>query len=322
MRSFRGKYDTHSFKNEVTATKVSLRDEKIGGSGFRNYDGSGLREFLFQTGSIDVGCTGGMFKWTKGRILEHLVKERLDRDSDHAPILVDTRMETQAIRTPFRFLEAWSRDPSYQAVIGRLQKKLPTGGKIGKYEKGFKEMEQDDVFLFCGANLGQVSSLQWCLDTYCSWSGQIVNQHKSTLVLSSNCRQDVRDSITDLLGYKEMHGDETFLGNPLFLSNSRVRDFKFLKDAVYSRLEGWKCKLLSRAGRTTLIKSVVQSIPTYSIASFNLPISLCEDLDKAIRKFWWTGSLEKNKFLSLMSWDSLCQPKVLWRIWISPFQGC
>ncbi|PON80515.1 hypothetical protein PanWU01x14_000710 [Parasponia andersonii] len=32
-------------------------------------------------------------------------------------------------------------------------------------------------------------------------------------------------------------------------------------------------------------------------------------MDRAIRIFWWTGSVEKNKFLALMSWDSLCQPK-------------
>ncbi|PON55039.1 Endonuclease/exonuclease/phosphatase [Trema orientale] len=54
-------------------------EEKMGGSNFWTYDGSGLRKFIFQTGSVNVGCSGGMFTWTNERDLEHLVKERLDR---------------------------------------------------------------------------------------------------------------------------------------------------------------------------------------------------------------------------------------------------
>ncbi|PON94086.1 Endonuclease/exonuclease/phosphatase [Trema orientale] len=54
-------------------------EEKLGGSNFQTYDGSGLREFLFQTVSMDVDYSRGMFTWTDRRDLEHLVKKRLDR---------------------------------------------------------------------------------------------------------------------------------------------------------------------------------------------------------------------------------------------------
>ncbi|PON88131.1 hypothetical protein TorRG33x02_161570 [Trema orientale] len=45
------------------------------------------------------------------------------------------------------------------------------------------------------------------------------------------------------------------------------------------------------------------------MATFRLPLSLCEELDSLARKFWWIGSLDKRYYLCLIAWDSICQPK-------------
>ena len=52
-------------------------------------------------------------------------------------------------------------------------------------------------------------------------------------------------------------------------------------------MQGWKEKLLSQAGKEIMIKAVVQSIPTYSMNVFRLPIGLLKDIEAMIRKFWW-----------------------------------
>ena len=104
-----------------------------------------------------------------------------------------------------------------------------------------------------------------------------------------------------LLGMGVMTGNERYLGNPLFFSNNKRADFDFLKQKISARIEEWQAKLLSKAGRTTLIKLVALSIPTYTMSSFLVPKSLCEELDAIVRRFWWTGKMGTNRFLALKS---------------------
>ena len=73
--------------------------------------------------------------------------------------------------------------------------------------------------------------------------------------------------------------------NPLFLSNNRVKDFNKVEDRVLKRLEGWKMKLLSQAGRTTLIKVVAMGLPQYSMSTFQLLNSLYNKMDASVRRF-------------------------------------
>ncbi|XP_030928675.1 uncharacterized protein LOC115954851 [Quercus lobata] len=72
-------------------------------------------------------------------------------------------------------------------------------------------------------------------------------------------------------------------------------------------MQGWKEKLLSQAGKEVMIKAVIQSIPTYSMSVFKLPISLCKDIEAMIRKFWW-GQGDSKK-IHWVKWSSLCSSK-------------
>ena len=45
--------------------------------------------------------------------------------------------------------------------------------------------------------------------------------------------------------------------------------------------------MLSRAGKEILIKPVAQSILTYTMSVFQLPLKLCDELDAMCAKFWW-----------------------------------
>ena len=99
-----------------------------------------------------------------------------------------------------------------------------------------------------------------------------------------------------------------YLGMNFVLRGNRCADFQFLIDKLQSKLQGWKARLLSQAGRTTLISSVLQSLPLYTFACFKVPESICNKMDSIIRAFWW-GHETREKKLHLLSWESVCQPK-------------
>lgn len=92
------------------------------------------------------------------------------------------------------------------------------------------------------------------------------------------------------------------------MDRSKNETFAYLKDRVWKRLQGWMEKFLSSGGKEILIKSVVQAIPTYSMALFKLPRGLCEHLTSMVRKFWW-GSKKGQRKASWVSWESMAMPK-------------
>uniref|UniRef100_A0A803PIZ4 Reverse transcriptase n=1 Tax=Cannabis sativa TaxID=3483 RepID=A0A803PIZ4_CANSA len=170
-------------------------------------------------------------------------------------------------------------------------------------------MYADDTFLLCKAESLEVFKVKECLDLYCSWSGQQLNSNKSALVFTNSTKEDARTEITNLLGFRLLSRDDKFLGCPLLFSKSKSRDFNYVLENIKARLSGWRSRLLSQAGRTTLIKSVISSIPVYTMSTFLLPKSICEAMDSVVRKFWWVGSSDKTHFLTRTNWDSLCNPR-------------
>lgn len=74
------------------------------------------------------------------------------------------------------------------------------------------------------------------------------------------------------------------------------------------KLQGWKEKLLSKAGKEILIKAVAQPIPTYAMSCFKLPNSFGEDIESIIRKFWW-GTSSSDRGIPWKVWSDLCRPK-------------
>jgi hypothetical protein len=50
---------------------------------------------------------------------------------------------------------------------------------------------------------------------------------------------------------------------------------------------------MSQGGKEILIKAMAQEFPTFIMGVFKLPFSLCDDLTRLIREYWW--GVEKGK---------------------------
>jgi len=53
-----------------------------------------------------------------------------------------------------------------------------------------------------------------------------------------------------------------------------MSEFKSIKDRIWKRLHDWKNKSLSQAGKEILLKAVIQTILTYNMSIFLLPVGL------------------------------------------------
>ena len=98
---------------------------------------------------------------------------------------------------------------------------------------------------------------------------------------------EVQDSIKALLGVPEIKQYEKYLGLPSFVGRRKRASLAYIKDRIWSKLQGWKEKLLSQVGREVLLKAMVQAILAYSMSCFKLPVTLCHEIEIMIRKFWW-----------------------------------
>ena len=101
---------------------------------------------------------------------------------------------------------------------------------------------------------------------------------------------------------------ETYLGLPTMVGRAKYQYFAYFKDKVWRKLQGWKGKLLSRAGKEILIKAVAQSISTYTMGVFLLPVRLCDELNQMCARFWWRQA-ENERKIHWKSWGLLSQSK-------------
>ena len=69
-------------------------------------------------------------------------------------------------------------------------------------------------------------------------------------------------------------------------------------------MHGWKENFLSQARKEVLLKAVVQAILTCTMSMFQLPRTLCWDINIMMSKFWW-GHKENRKKIAWMSWGKM-----------------
>lgn len=64
--------------------------------------------------------------------------------------------------------------------------------------------------------------------------------------------------------------------------------------------------MLSHAGRLTLIKSVIMSLPVYFMSIATLSRATMDQINQVMRKFLWE-KLGQNRYMSLIAWDKVCR---------------
>jgi len=111
------------------------------------------------------------------------------------------------------------------------------------------------------------------------------------------------------LGILEGENLGFYLGLPTQIGRRKVDCFTYIKEKVWKRIQGWKESMLSRAGKEVLIKAVAQAIPTYVMGVVELPVILCDQIEKLMNGYWWSTKRDGSG-IRWMSWRCMALPKM------------
>ncbi|KAJ0682333.1 putative RNA-directed DNA polymerase [Helianthus annuus] len=100
----------------------------------------------------------------------------------------------------------------------------------------------------------------------------------------------------------------SYLGVPIGVNMKRASFWNVIIDRIYSKLSRWKAKHLSFAGRLTLVKSVLGSLPSYFLSLFVAPKCVIKRIEKIRREFLWGKRNNRNK-LRWLKWEFILKHK-------------
>ena len=182
------------------------------------------------------------------------------------------------------------------------------GVKLGRQGQTFTHLLfADDSLLFFQKDKYIVPNIQKIVSWNCNLSGQCINLSKSDLFCSPNMAEVEKVALVQSLQINLVQQPSKYLGMKFKLRRNRVADFQVLLDKLQAKLQGWKARLLSQAGRTTLISSILQDMPLYTFCSFKVPETITNKMD-CIARFWW-GNEPGARKLHLLNWDTICCPR-------------
>ena len=92
------------------------------------------------------------------------------------------------------------------------------------------------------------------------------------------------------------------------VGRAKLACFDGIKDHIEQRVQGWKERFLSWAGKELLLKVVAQVIPTFTMSCFLLPKKWCEEANLIMAKFRW-GQTKLEKKIDWLKWDKLFKAK-------------
>eukprot|EP00253_Pinus_taeda_P033361 PITA_33361 len=183
----------------------------------------------------------------------------------------------------------------------------------------------DDILLFTNGSLNEVKELKNILDLFMKATRMQINLKKSHFILEGFSRNEC-SQITAILPFDVHTMDSPFkyLGFWLKPNSYKKQDWNWLVAKIEAKIGHWSFKWLSRAGRLTLVNSVLQAMPIFWAALTWIPKGILHKIKRICSRFLWSGAKE-NSVLPWVAWDKIARPKE-WGGWgiknLNDFSTC
>ena len=166
----------------------------------------------------------------------------------------------------------------------------------------------DDLMLFSRGDVESVQVLMNKMRRFGDCSGLRVSMEKSNLYAAGISRDDL-EAIKSISGFSEGRFPFRYLGLPVASTKLTIAQFHPFTDRIAGYLNAWAGMKLSYAGRCELIRSILQGVECFWLASLYIPAGIRDRLIRMCRNFLWGGQCYVFK-KALVAWESICLPKM------------
>lgn len=128
----------------------------------------------------------------------------------------------------------------------------------------------NDILLFTEAKVTEMRMIMKVLKEFEEASGLMVSNDKSKAMVSKNASRQNKERLMAASSIPFSSSMGNYLGFPLLQGRIKKVDFNFFLDKLKARLSGWKVKLLNKAGRVTLARSILTTMPLYNMQTHKL----------------------------------------------------
>ncbi|GAU34899.1 hypothetical protein TSUD_144300 [Trifolium subterraneum] len=125
-----------------------------------------------------------------------------------------------------------------------------------------------------------------------------------------NVSMAAQEDLSRIMGVRHVLGTGNYLGLPSMIGRKKKDIFAYIKDRVWKRINSWRGRALSKAGKDVMIKSVLHAIPSYVMSVYLLPETTIKEMERMMNSFWWGGGAH-NKGIRWLAWDRMAYPKAL-----------
>ena len=153
----------------------------------------------------------------------------------------------------------------------------------------------DDSLLFFKGSIDQALVIKNILSGYEVGTGQLLSPDKCSIKFGKKCSMEDQVATMVILNITAEGFEDKYLGLPVPEGRMKVGKFQSTKDKVLKRSSDWIEKYASSGIKENQIKAVLQALPVYAMGIFKFPASLCDELARIIRNFWWGDEEDRRK---------------------------
>ncbi|KAJ0836378.1 putative RNA-directed DNA polymerase [Helianthus annuus] len=176
----------------------------------------------------------------------------------------------------------------------------------------------DDALVIGEWSIENALNMARILRSFYVVSGLKINYAKSKLIGVGVGKEDVGRMALSI-GCNSDTLPCTYLGLNIGANMNRLANWDPVIQAFDRRLSTWKASVLSVGGRLTLLKAVMETLPTYYFSLYKAPVAIINKLEARRRSFFWGSNGDKHK-INWVKWDRVCMPKEAGGLGLTPLR--